>query len=183
MRISATRGCAGALPLLAVFACMALPTALHAQQKTSISFAEAGLTRVQERLPAPAFLPGPALLQDPQEPTRAEQMTTSGFFLGIVGMLAGAAVGSGVGSAHCGGDCISRYAAGGASIAGALLIPVGVRIANDDDHNPLISYAASLATGAALWAGFNQIPGRPVALSPFVSAPLQVWLVSKLETR
>jgi len=98
-------------------------------------------------------------------------------------MLAGAAVGSGIGNANCGKDCVPRYAAGGASVAGALLIPVGVRIANEQDNNPLVSFAASLATGGVMWAGFHQVPGHPVALAPFVAAPLQVWLVSKLERR
>ncbi len=109
------------------------------------------------------------------------RMTTSGFFLGIVGMLAGAAIGSGVGNARCGDDCVSRTAAGGASIAGALMVPIGVHIAAVNPKRFPLSIASSFLAGAAVWGGVNAIPGRPMPLAPFVAAPLQVWIASRLE--
>lgn len=174
---------------IVVAAITASPAGATAQEKTVVDFSGSRAPNALElRAPtgwstAVPLTQAEILAQDPQEQTPDERMTTSGFFLGIVGMLAGAAVGSGVGNSHCGEDCVPRYAAGGASVVGSLLIPVGVRIANEEDKNPLLSYAASVATGAALWAGFHQVPGHPVALAPFVAAPLQVWLVSKLERR
>jgi len=96
-------------------------------------------------------------------------------------MLAGAAIGSGVGNATCGDDCVSRSAAGGAAIAGALMVPIGVHIAAVKPKRLPLSLAMSVATGALVWGGVNAFPGRPVALAPFVAAPLQVWFASRLE--
>ena len=109
------------------------------------------------------------------------RMTTSGFFLGVIGMLAGAAVGSGVGNAKCGDDCVGRTAAGGASIAGALMVPVGVHIAAEKPRRFAQALATSFAAGALTWGGINAIPGRPVALAPFVAAPIQVWIATRFE--
>jgi hypothetical protein len=108
-------------------------------------------------------------------------MTTSGFFLGIIGMLAGAAVGSGVGNAKCGDDCVGRTAAGGASIAGALMVPIGVHIAAPQPRRFPHALVTSFAAGAVAWGGVNAIPGRPVALAPFIAAPLQVWIATRFE--
>lgn len=188
MRVPATRGCTAAVRFLAaaLVSGIVVPAAAHAQEKVAVEFTQTRLFRSELRWisgEVPLLLTNVQLAQDPQEPTSDEIMTTSGFFLGIVGMLAGAAVGSGVGSAQCGDSCVPRYAAGGATLAGALVIPVGVRLAGDPDGNPFLSWGASMATGAALWAGFHQIPGHPVALVPFVAAPVQAWLVSRLERR
>jgi hypothetical protein len=136
-----------------------------------------------------AIEPGPKvreysvqMIQDPATDP-GSQMTTSGFFLGVVGMLGGAAVGSGVGNARCGKNCVGRSASGGAAIAGSLMVPVGVHIAAARPQNLLHSVAASLAAGTVVWLGFNAIPGKPVALAPFVAAPLQVWTSMKIELR
>lgn len=123
--------------------------------------------------------------QSPQEPEMDAngRMTTSGFFLGIVGMLGGAAVGSGVGNARCGSDCVGRHAANGASIMGALTVPIGVHVAAEKPKNLIKSMGLSVLGGAVVWMGFNSLPGKPVALAPFVAAPLQVWTAMKMETR
>jgi hypothetical protein len=120
-----------------------------------------------------------------QEPATdpGSQMSTSGFFLGVVGMLGGAAVGSGVGNARCGKECVGRSASVGAAIAGSLAVPIGVHIAAARPQNLVRSLAVSVAAGTAVWLGFNAIPGKPVALAPFVAAPLQVWTSMKIEMR
>jgi hypothetical protein len=123
-----------------------------------------------------------ALRQEPQM-DRDAQMTTSGVFLGVVGMLGGAAVGSGVGNARCGRACVGRSASGGAAIAGSLMVPIGVHIAAQPPQRLVRSLAVSALTGSLVWLGFNAIPGRPVALAPFVAAPIQVWTSMKIETR
>ena len=97
------------------------PRPASAQQRFAAQFADAPLPVMH----FPAFMDQERVDQMDEE----GRMTTSGFFLGIVGMLAGAAIGSGVGNAKCGDDCVSRSAAGGASIAGALMVPIGVHIA------------------------------------------------------
>ena len=109
------------------------------------------------------------------------KMSTSGFFLGVIGMLGGAAIGSGVGNARCGQDCVGRAASGGASIAGAFMVPIGVHLAAEKPRNLLVSLGLSTLAGTAIWFGFNSIPGRPVALAPFVAAPVQVWTAMKVE--
>lgn len=188
MSVPSTRGCTAALRLLAaalLFGTL-VPAPARGQEKVAVAFAQVPRFASEVRAVAgvaPVLSVTLRFEQDPQEPTKEDLMTTSGFFLGIVGMLAGAAVGSGVGNAHCGSSCVPRYMAGGASVGGALVIPVGVRLVNDEGKNPLVSWGASIGTGAAIWAGFHQIPGHPVALAPFVAAPVQVWLVSKLERR
>jgi hypothetical protein len=109
------------------------------------------------------------------------KMSTSGFFLGVIGMLGGAAIGSGVGNARCGEDCVGRAASGGASIAGAFMVPIGVHMAAEKPRKLLVSLGLSTLAGTAIWFGFNSIPGRPVALAPFVAAPVQVWTAMKVE--
>ncbi len=143
--------------------------------------AAAQLRPISTRSTPPSQLE-PNLPQVPETDLGA-QMTTSGFFLGIVGMLGGAAVGSGVGNARCGKACVTRSAAGGAAIAGSLMVPLGVHIAAKPPQHLALSIATSVVAGSLVWAGFNAIPGRPVAMAPFVAAPLQVWTSMKLETR
>jgi hypothetical protein len=111
------------------------------------------------------------------------RMTTSGFFLGAIGMLAGAAVGSGVGSSVCEdrGGCVTRYASGGAAIVGALTVPVGVHVAADHPKELPATVLASVGVGGAIWGLINLIPGRPVPLAPFIAAPLQIWLATRME--
>jgi hypothetical protein len=171
MRLSTTtckrRLCTCALIVLAL-----LPARASAQQRFAVGF--------ETVTPTPT---APVLFEQERVEQMNEEgrMTTSGFFLGIVGMLAGAAVGSGVGNAKCGDDCVGRVAAGGASIAGALMVPVGVHIAALSPKRFPLAIASSFVTGAAVWGGINAIPGRPMALAPFVAAPLQVWFASRLE--
>lgn len=130
----------------------------------------------------------PHLEQEAQQQgtTVEDDMGTSGFFLGIVGMLAGAAIGSQVGQSACPSkrvdkDCMGRHAYTGALVAGSLLTPVGVHIANKRPKNLLLSMAASALTGTALYYGFKAVPGSPIAMAPFLAAPLQVFLSVKLE--
>jgi hypothetical protein len=158
-------------------ACAALflglgPARAAAQQRYSLQFESAAL----------AAAVAPASVDQDQEMDDEGRMTTSGFFLGIVGMLAGAAVGSGVGNAKCGDDCVGRTAAGGAAIAGALMVPVGVHIAAPQPRRFPHALLTSFAAGALAWGGVNAIPGRPVALAPFIAAPLQVWIATRFES-
>ena len=157
-------------PGLLLLTALALPAASNAQLQQNAPFVGAAES---SRIRA---------VQEPQIDV-GSQMTTSGFFLGVVGMLGGAAVGSGVGSARCGQECVGRAASGGATIAGSLMVPIGVHIAAQQPRNLLWSVAASVAAGSLVWAGFNAIPGRPVALAPFVAAPFQVWSSMKIESR
>jgi hypothetical protein len=166
MRVRLFGGCAILLVALS-------PRGVGAQQRFTAQFADAP-SRVAS---VPAFMDQERVDQMDEE----GRMTTSGFFLGIVGMLGGAAVGSGIGNAQCGHDCVGRTAAGGAAIAGALMAPIGVHIAAVKPKRLPASLLASFATGALIWGGINAVPGRPVALAPFVSAPLQVWIASRFE--
>lgn len=158
---------------VAVAASAVLPCSLNAQiRSATLLFTP----------PAAPALPSAPLLQDPVEKMDEEgRMTTSGFFLGVIGMLGGAAIGSGVGNSRCGNDCVGRYAATGASIVGAVMVPIGVHVAADKPRNLVPAMASSFLAGAVLYGAFNAFPGRPVALAPFVAAPLQVWLSMKIE--
>ena len=149
------------------------PRGASAQQRFAAQFADAPSHAAH----VPAFMDQERVDQMDEE----GRMTTSGFFLGIVGMLGGAAIGSGIGNAKCGDDCVGRTAAGGASIAGALMAPIGVHIAAVKPKRLPVSLLASIVTGALTWGGINAVPGRPVALAPFVAAPLQVWIASRFE--
>ena len=152
-----------------------LPGGLSAQVKPAARF---------ELPPAAWSVMGFDFTQDPAEEMDEEgRMTTSGFFLGIIGMLGGATIGSGVGNARCGRRCVGRYGAAGAATIGALVVPIGVHVAADQPKNLPQALGLSALAGAALWGAFNAFPGKPVALAPFVAAPLQVWLSMKMETR
>ena len=168
-----SRTCVRLLCACAVLLCVFRPDRAAAQQRYALQFDAAAV--------APISSPFSADQEQVQEMDEEGRMTTSGFFLGIVGMLAGAAIGSGVGNAKCGDDCVGRSAAGGASIAGALLVPVGVHIAATKPKRFPQALASSFAAGALVWGGVNAIPGRPVALAPFVAAPIQVWISSRFE--
>ena len=125
--------------------------------------------------------------QDPYDKPE-EQMGTSGFFLGLVGMMAGAAIGSQIGQGSCPDrsedkDCVGRHAYTGALVAGTALVPVGVHIANKSRGNFWLSLAASAAEATVLYYGFKAVPGSPVAMAPFLAAPLQVFTSVKIERR
>ena len=113
-------------------------------------------------------------------------MGTSGFFLGIVSVLAGATIGSQIGQAHCPNSsvdqtCVSRHAYTGAMIAGTLMVPVGVHLVNGHPKNFAKSLATSAAIGGSLYWASHAIPGKPIALGAFLSIPLQVFTSVKLE--
>ena len=165
--------CVRLLCACAVFLCVLGPAGAGAQQRYSLQFDPSVVAAINS--------PFGADQEQIQEMDEEGRMTTSGFFLGVIGMLAGAAVGSGVGNAKCGDDCVGRTAAGGASIAGALMVPVGVHIAASKPRRFAQALATSFAAGALTWGGINAIPGRPVALAPFVAAPIQVWIATRFE--
>ncbi|MGQ0815731.1 MAG: hypothetical protein ACT4O1_14945 [Gemmatimonadota bacterium] len=127
-------------------------------------------------------------IQEPQEQRPDEEMGTSGLFLGVIGLLGGAAIGSQIGQNECPSrevdkNCVSRHAATGALIAGTVAVPVGVHIANADRRNLPLSLAVSALTAAALFYGFRSLPGEPVAMAAFVAAPLQIISSVKIEKR
>lgn len=137
---------------------------------------------------APAVTPTTAfvMVQEPNVEKPEEIMGTSGFFLGVIGMLGGAAVGGAIGSGDCPSrevdkECMGRHAYTGALIAGTVLVPLGVHLANKDRRNLPISMAVSSALGVALYYGMKAIPGSPIAMAPFVAAPLQVVTSVRLE--
>jgi hypothetical protein len=150
------------------------PALANAQQRASVAF----------EAPSQAFV----LAQDPQEPKPDDEMSTSGFFLGIIGMLGGAAVGSQVGSGQCPSreedkECMGRHAYTGALIAGTFMVPIGVHIANKNRRNLPLSLAVSALTGSTLYLVMKNIPGEPIAMAPFLAAPLQVVTSMKMEKR
>jgi hypothetical protein len=101
-------------------------------------------------------------------------MTGSGFFLGIIGMLAGTALGSAMADRDCVDDCRRDLAARGALIGGTLLIPLGVHIANPDPGSLPAATAASGLLGTAMWFLVAALPSDPMPLAPFLAAPLQL---------
>ena len=133
---------------------------------------------------APLAIAPVSLAQEPPEETQEDMMSKSGMFLGIVGMLAGAAIGSGVSQAHCDDKrCTSRYAFTGALISGSLLVPIGVHIANAERRNLLASLGVSALAGTALYYAMRAIPGEPIQIAPFLAAPVQMVTSIKIETR
>jgi hypothetical protein len=151
------------------------PALANAQQRASVAF----------EAPAQAF----TIAQDPkQEEKPDDAMSTSGFFLGIIGMLGGAAAGSQIGSTQCPSreedkECMGRHAYTGALIAGTFMVPIGVHIANKNKRNLPLSIAVSALTGSALYLVMKNIPGEPIAMAPFLAAPLQVVTSMKVEKR
>ena len=117
-----------------------------------------------------------------------EQMGTSGFFLGMVSVLAGATIGSQIGQANCPSsdvdrDCTSRHAYTGAMIAGTLMVPLGVRLVASHPKNFLESIGVSALIGSSLYFGSRAIPGKPIALGTFLAIPLQVYSSVKLQNK
>lgn len=166
--------------VLSFVAVAIMPLAASAQQASSPVF----LAVEQTSAPRAAL----DLAQDPPSDKPEDVMSTSGMFLGIVGMLGGAVIGSAVSQNACGEEedeeaCRGRKAFTGALIAGTILVPVGVHIANKEPGNLLKSLAVSAVAGAALYYGFKAIPGEPIQIAPFLSAPLQMVTSIKIERR
>ncbi|HUP88145.1 MAG TPA: hypothetical protein VM100_02220 [Longimicrobiales bacterium] len=119
-----------------------------------------------------------------------EAMGTSGFFLGMVSVLAGATFGSQLGQSHCppkaeDKDCGARYGYTGALIAGTVMVPIGVHLVNSNRKagDLLKSFGVSAALGSALYFGSRAIPGKPIAMGAFLAVPLQVFTSVKIEQR
>jgi hypothetical protein len=152
------------------------PVAAYAQQAQPISLV------VAASVPTPLNLD---IAQDPPSTRPDDVMSTSGIFLGIVAMLGGAVIGSAVSQNRCeesGEDgCRSRYAFTGAMIAGTIAVPIGVHIANKQPGSLLKSLGMSIVVGAALYYGTKAIPGEPIQIAPFLSAPLQAFTSIKIE--
>jgi hypothetical protein len=164
------------LPLLFV---LCAPALALGQQNPAFAFDE-----------APAAVAGarPIVLQEPNLATPEEQMGTSGFFLGVIGMLSGAAVGGSMGAGTCreridDKGCKGRYVYTGALIAGTVLTPLGVHLANQDRRNLPLSMAAAAALGVAMYYGMKAVPGSPIAMAPFAAVPLQVVTSIRIEQR
>ena len=153
------------------------PVAAAAQQNQAASFASA------PALSTPAALD---LQQEQEQESEKDIMSKSGMFLGIVGMLAGATIGSGVSASRCDKEsenCTSHHAFTGALIAGSAMVPIGVHIANKRPKNLLMSFGASAMTGTVLYFAMKAIPGEPVQIAPFLAAPVQMVTSIKIETR
>jgi hypothetical protein len=159
------------------------PVAARAQiRNTALDSASASLPADSSQAARPAS-------EQPQEMGKIDDdMSTSGFFLGIVGMLGGAAIGSQIGQSSCPArevdkDCVGEHAYAGALIGGTFLVPIGVHIANKDRGNLPLSIAVSAVVASAFYYGLKAIPGEPVAMAPFLAAPIQVVTSIKLERR
>lgn len=166
---------------LPIFLVLCAASDAQAQQQFATTFEPAALV-------APAMANAATIVQDPQEQRPEEQMSTSGFFLGIIGMVGGAAFGSQIGQGKCpprreDKDCMGRYAYTGALIAGTISVPLGVHLANKSRRNLPLALAASTATALGLYYGMKAIPGEPIAMAPFLAAPIQVVTSVKLESR
>ena len=164
------------LPLVFVFCAPALA---FGQQNYAFAFDEA---------PVAVTITPPVALQEPNIDKPEEVMGTSGFFLGVIGMLGGAAVGGSIGAGDCPSrevdkGCMGRHAYTGALIAGTVLVPVGVHIANKNRRNLPLSMLVSAALGVGMYYGMKAIPGSPIAMAPFVAAPLQVVTSVRIEQR
>ena len=157
------------------------PVAARGQERTPAPFDTATLS-----LPADSNrAPGRSL--EPQEEMKPEDaMSTSGFFLGIVGMLGGAAIGSQIGQSDCPSrevddGCVGRHAYTGALVAGTVMVPIGVHLASPDRRNLPLSLAVSVLAASVFYYGLKAVPGDPVAMAPFLAAPVQVFTSIKLE--
>jgi hypothetical protein len=164
-----------------------LPANANAQQSAPALFAYHATALVAPEIAGSPAKRSLSLAQDPYDKPE-EQMGTSGFFLGLVGMMAGAAIGSQIGQGSCPDrsedkDCVSRHAYTGALVAGTALVPVGVHIASKARGHFWLSLAASAAEATVLYYGFKAVPGSPVAMAPFLAAPLQVFTSVKIERR
>lgn len=162
---------------------LGVPLSARAQERVTTPFDTASA-----KLPADTSL-APQPLERPPEAMRPDDaMSTSGFFLGIVGMLGGAAVGSQIGQSDCPSrdvdkDCVARHAYTGALVAGTVLVPIGVHLASPDRRNLPLSLAVSALAAGAFYYGLKAVPGEPVAMAPFLAAPIQVVTSIRLEKR
>jgi Na+/proline symporter len=161
---------------LSLIALAMMPLAASAQQ-APVYFAVEHVTT-----PRPVL----QLAQDPPSDKPEDVMSTSGMFLGIIGMLGGAVAGKALAQNACEDAedtdaCSGRYAFTGALVAGTALVPIGVHIANKNPGSLLKSLAVSAVTGAGLYYGMKAIPGEPVQIAPFLSAPLQMFTSVKIE--
>jgi hypothetical protein len=109
-----------------------------------------------------------------------DPVMASGLFLGVIGMLGGAALG-GARESACDKECRAHSGAIGAIAGGALMIPIGAHIGNRGRGNLLLSMLAASAVGAAGFGAASLLPGRPVAAAVFFTAPIQVVLAAKIE--
>jgi hypothetical protein len=165
----------GAVLPLACLLCA--PVAARAQERTPTSF-----DTTSSKLPADSSLA-------PREEMKPDDaMSTSGLFLGIVGMLGGAAIGSQIGQSDCPArevdkGCVGRHAYTGALIAGTVLVPIGVHLANRDRGSLPLSMAVSALAAGLLYYGLKAVPGEPIAMAPFLAAPVQVVTSIRLEKR
>ena len=125
--------------------------------------------------------------EDPLNPEWRPQdlMSMSGMFLGIVGMMGGAAAGSAVAQANCDDEkgCLGRHAFTGALVAGTFFVPLGVHLANAQPKSFLKSIGASIVTGTVMYYAMKAIPGEPVHIAPFLAAPVQMVTSIKIESR
>jgi hypothetical protein len=162
--------------VLSLIAVAIAPLAASAQQAPVSIFATA-----QASAPQPRF----ELAQDPPSDRPEDVMSTSGMFLGIVGMLGGAVIGSALSQNGCDDDpddnCRSRYAFTGALIAGTVSVPIGVHIANKTPGSLVKSLAVSALSGSVLYFATKAIPGEPIQIAPFLSAPIQMVTSVKIE--
>jgi hypothetical protein len=126
-------------------------------------------------------------LDDPLNPVWGpkDMMSMSGMFLGIVGMMGGAAMGSALGQGQCEDaekGCMGRHAFTGALVAGTFFVPLAVHLANQQPRNFVKSIAVSMIAGAAFYYSMKAIPGQPVQIAPFLAAPVQMLTSIKIET-
>lgn len=163
--------------VLSLIAVASAPLAASAQQAPVSMFATAQASAPQPRL---------EIAQDPPSDRPEDVMSRSGMFLGIVGMLGGAVVGSAVSQNGCDEDtadenCRSRHAFTGALIAGTAAVPLGVHIANKTPGSLLKSLAVSAVSGTALYFATKAIPGEPIQIAPFLAAPIQMVTSVRIE--
>lgn len=172
--------------VLSLFFVVCAPGIVFGQQNLAYAFETPPVSAI---VATEAALVTPlSIIQEPNVEKPEEVMGTSGFFLGVIGMLGGAAVGGSIGLGDCPArdvdkDCMGRHAYTGALIAGTALVPLGVHLANKNRRNLPMSMAVSTALGVALYYGMKAIPGSPIAMAPFVAAPLQVVTSVRIEQR
>ena len=115
-----------------------------------------------------------------------DMMSMSGMFLGIVGMMGGAAIGGVIGQAQCEEGqkgCMGHHSFTGALVAGTFFVPIGVHLANKEPQNLLKSMAVSMLAGTAFYFSMKAIPGEPVHIAPFLAAPVQMVTSIRIESK
>ena len=126
--------------------------------------------------------------EDPLNPVWGpkDMMSMSGMFLGIVGMMGGAAAASAIGQSQCDDGekgCMGRHAFTGALVAGTFFVPLGVHLANREPKNFVQSMAASIIAGAVFYYSMKAIPGEPIQIAPFLAAPVQMVTSIRIESK